>query len=107
MSPGAEGPAEALDLALAGRIERRLELDVERTGARAAPVHRAQHLDVAHRVESEAARDAGLHQFDDPRHCRLRVLGRHEIEVVLALGAAHQQSRVSSVHDERTSPQRD
>ena len=36
-----EGPAEALDLALAGGVQGGLQLDVERAGARAAAVHRA------------------------------------------------------------------
>ena len=52
-----EGPAEALDLALAGRVEGGLQLDVQRAGAGAAPVHRAQHLDVVDGIETEALRD--------------------------------------------------
>ena len=52
----------------------------------AAPVHRAQHLDVLHGVETEPLRNACLHQFHDPGRRRLGVLGRHEIEVTLALG---------------------
>ena len=71
---------------LACRVEGSLELDVERAGARAAPVHRAQHLDVAHRIEAETFGNAGLHQLDDPRNRRLRLLGRHEIEVALPFG---------------------
>ena len=51
---GREGPAETLDLALAGGVQRRLQFDVERAGADAAAVHRAQHLDVADGIEAEA-----------------------------------------------------
>ena len=80
-----EGPAEALDLAFAGRVERGLELDVERAGAGGAPVHRVQHLDVLHGVEPEPLRDAGLHQLHDPGGRRLGILRRHEVEVAVAL----------------------
>ena len=51
---GGKGPAEALDLSFAGRVEGGLELNVERAGAGAAPVHRAQHLDV--RIASKPKR---------------------------------------------------
>src|SRR5205823_12225410 len=37
---GGKGPAEPLDLAIAGGIERCLQLDVQRPRAYAAPVHR-------------------------------------------------------------------
>jgi hypothetical protein len=52
---GTEGPAEPLDADLAGRVQRFLQLDIERAGAEAATVHRAEHLDVSYRVEPEAA----------------------------------------------------
>src|SRR4029077_11779235 len=54
----AEGPAETFDAGLAGRVQRRLQLDVEGACAKAAPVHRAQHLDVTYGIEPEALRDA-------------------------------------------------
>src|SRR5205807_8717057 len=37
---GGKGPAEPLDLAIAGGIERCMQLDVQRPRAYAAPVHR-------------------------------------------------------------------
>ena len=85
---GREGPAEAFDLALAGGIERGLQFDIERAGADAAAVHRAQHLDVADGIETEPLRDARLHQFDDPRHRGFGIVRLHEIEVAVALGLA-------------------
>ena len=38
---GSEGPAETLDLAFAGGVQGGLEIDIQRTRATAAPVHRA------------------------------------------------------------------
>ena len=63
---GGKGPAEALDLPFARRVEGGLQFDVERAGAGTAPVHRAQHLDILHGIEAEALRNAGLDQLDDP-----------------------------------------
>ena len=83
---GREGPAEVLDLALAGGIEGGLQLDVERAGAGAAAVHRAQHLNVAHRVEPEALRDSRLYELDDHGDCCFRFVRLHEVEVAVALG---------------------
>ena len=86
MSPGGEGPAEALDLALAGGVQGRLEFDIQRPGADTAAVHRAQHLDVADGIEAEALGDAGLHQLDDPRHRGFGIVRLHEVEVAVTLG---------------------
>ena len=55
---GRKGPAETLDFAFAGGVQRRLQFDVERTRANAAAVHRAEHLDVADRVQAETLWDA-------------------------------------------------
>ncbi len=55
------------------------------TGNGAAPVHRAQHLNVGQRVEAEAPWDTGLHQFDDAPGGGLRVVGHREMEVAVAL----------------------
>src|SRR5207247_3858710 len=49
-----EGPTKTLDLALASGVQRRLEFDIQRTGADATAVHRAQHLNVADGVEAKA-----------------------------------------------------
>jgi hypothetical protein len=62
LSPG-EGPAETLDLTVARGVQRCLQINVERTRANAASVHRAEHLDIEDRVQTEAFGDAGLHQF--------------------------------------------
>jgi len=69
---GAEGPAEPLDPDRPRRVQHALQLDVERAGAQAAAVHRAQHLDVAHRVELEARRHAGA---DHGPQLARRILG--------------------------------
>jgi len=83
---GREGPAEAPHFSLAGGIERRLQFDVERARADAAPVHRAQHLDVSNGLEPEALGDARFHQFDDPRHGRFWIVGLNEEKIVIAFG---------------------
>jgi hypothetical protein len=46
----AAGRAEALATQFARRVQRLLQIEIERPSAEAAAVHRAQHLDVAHRV---------------------------------------------------------
>ena len=55
-------------------------------GTDGAAGHRAQHLDVADRIEPEAPRDVRFHQVDDSRSGRFRILRRHEIEVAVAFG---------------------
>ena len=64
-----------------------MELDVEGSCSDTAAVHRAKNLDLADRVEAEALRDAGLHQFDDPRHGGFGIVGLDEVEVAVALGS--------------------
>jgi len=86
LSPGANVQAEALDLAFPGRIQRRLEFDIERTRADPTPVHRAQHLDLAHGIEPEAAWDMVAHQVDDARHRLLQILRRHVVEIAQFFG---------------------
>ena len=82
---GREGPAESFDLALAGRIQCRLQFDVERARTDPAPVHRTQNLDIADGIEAEAARDAGFYQLDNAGNCRFRIICLDKIEVTLAL----------------------
>src|SRR4051812_30328841 len=48
---GGEGPPETLDLVFPGRIQGHLQFDIQRAGANAAAVHRAQHLNVTDRIE--------------------------------------------------------
>src|SRR5208337_3694116 len=81
---GRKGPAEPLDLAFAGGVQRRLQFDVERTRADAATVHRTKHLDVADRVQAEPLRNAGLHQLQNALNGRLGILGGNEVEVAVA-----------------------
>ena len=52
--------------------------------ADAASVHRAEHLDVADRVQAEAFGDAGLHQLQNALNGGLGILGRNEVEVAVA-----------------------
>src|SRR5580692_4880624 len=86
LSPGGEGPTEALNLALAGGVQRRLKFDIQRAGSDATAVHRAQNLNVTNGIEAEALRDACLHQFDDPRHGGFGIVRLHKIEVAVARG---------------------
>ena len=100
MSPGEKVHAEALDLLLAGGVQRRLQLDIERPRAGAAPVHRAQHLDVAYRMEAEPAGNALADQGQDAFHRLFGILRGHEVEVAVAL------SRVELRHLARVDPMR-
>jgi hypothetical protein len=43
-----------------------LQFDIQRTGSEPAAVHRAEHLDVAHGIEAEAAGDTFLDELDEP-----------------------------------------
>ena len=77
----AEGPAEALDADLARRVQRVLQLDIERASTEAAAVHRAEHLDVAYRVKPEAFRDPVLHDRQQLSNTLFRVRRVDEIEI--------------------------
>ena len=57
---------------------------LERTRADAASVHRAEHLDVADRVQAEAFGNAGLHQFQNALNGGFGVFGGHKVKVALA-----------------------
>src|SRR6516164_8306267 len=76
-----ESPAEPLDADLARRVERVLQLDVERAGTEAAPVHWAEDLDVAYRVEPEALWDALLYDRQQLSHSLSRACRGDEVEV--------------------------
>ena len=80
---GRKGPAEALDLAIARRVQGRLQFDIERARPDAAAIHRAKHLDIANRIKSEPLGDPCLHQLDDARHGSFRIVRRHEVEVAV------------------------
>src|SRR5262249_40691951 len=94
---GGKGPAEPLDLAIAGRIERCLQLDVQRPRTRPAPVHRTQHLDVADRIEGEPLGDPSLYQFDDTADGGYGIIHLHEVEV--ALGSRRAEIRHRTLVD--------
>src|SRR5271155_1402162 len=76
-----KGPAETLDLAIAGGIQRRLQFNVERSRANTAAVHWAEHLDVADGVQAEALRNTSLHQLHDAQNSGLRILSGYIVEV--------------------------
>jgi len=61
---GRKGPAKSLDLTIARRIQCGLQFDVDGACSNAAAVHRAENVDIADWIETEAALDAGL-----PRRC--------------------------------------
>ena len=84
---------------LAGRVQSHLQFDVQRARTNAAAVHRAQHLNVADRIEAEAAGNARPNQIDNARHGRFGIVRRHEIEVAVAFGPAQigQQAPVDPV----------
>src|SRR5262245_47330274 len=92
-----KGPAEPLDLAIAGRIERRLQLDVQRQRTRSAPVHRTQHLDAEDGIEAEPLGDPRLYQFDDTADGGCGIVHLHEIEV--ALGSRRAEIRHRALVD--------
>src|SRR5271155_4563118 len=77
----AEGPAEALDADLAGRVQLFLKFDIERTSTEAAPVHRAEHLDVANGIEPEALWYTLPHDRQQLSHSLFRVRRVDEVEV--------------------------
>ena len=62
----AKARPEFLDLWVSSRIESPLQLDIQRTGSEPAAVHRAEHLDVVHGIEAEAAGNTFLDEFDEP-----------------------------------------
>src|SRR5215831_7109814 len=80
---GGEGPAEPFDFPVAGGIERSLQFNVERSGADATAVHRAENLDIANVVEAESPRNPGLHQINDALHRSLGLLNRYEVEITV------------------------
>ena len=54
----------------------------------AASVHRAENLDIADWIETEAARDPGFDQLDDARNRGLGIVSLDKIEVVLGFRSA-------------------
>src|SRR6516165_2338120 len=76
-----EGPAETVNADLARRVQHVLQLYIERAGTEAAPIHWAENLDVAYRVEPEALWDALLHDRQQLSHSLFRVRRVDEVEV--------------------------
>src|SRR4029453_6668449 len=56
-----KSPAKALHLTLSRGVQGGLKLNVQRTGADAAAVHRTEHLNVADGIEAKAFWDAVFH----------------------------------------------
>ena len=54
---------------------------IQRTGSEPSAVHRAEHLDVAHGIEAEAAGDAFLDELDEPRDGNVRPGCLNEIKI--------------------------
>ena len=79
LSPGQKVQPNRSDLAR--RVERVLQLDVERAGTEAAPVPWAEDLDVAYRVEPKALWDALLHDRQQLSHSLFRVRRADKVEV--------------------------
>jgi hypothetical protein len=67
-----KGHPEFFDLWFSSRIESPLQLDIQRTGAELAAVHRAEHLDVAQGIEAEATGDTFLDELNEPRDGNVR-----------------------------------
>jgi hypothetical protein len=77
----AEGPTEPFDTDLARRVQRFLQLDIERASAKTAAVHWAQHLDVADWIKTEPLRDAFLHDREQLAYPIFRLGSVDEVEV--------------------------
>jgi hypothetical protein len=76
-----ERPAEALNAALARRVQYVLELDIKGARTKPAAVHRAEHLDIAYWVEPEALRNALADDRQQLSDAVFRVGRVDEIEV--------------------------
>ena len=81
MSPGTKGPTKALDADLTRWVQRVLQLDIERAGPETTPVHRAEHLNIAHWVKPKALWDPLLYDRQQLAYTLLRVRRIDEIEV--------------------------
>src|SRR5690349_17040112 len=80
---GGKSPAKPLHLAIAGGIERCLQLDIQRTRSDAAAVHRAQHLDLPDGIEAEPSGDSCFYKVDDTRHGGFGIVRLHKVEVAV------------------------
>src|ERR1700752_2840653 len=77
----AEGPAKPLDADLARRVQGVLQLNIQRAGTEAAPVHRAQHLNATDGVEPKTFRDPLLHDRQQLLNTLFRVRRIDEIKI--------------------------
>jgi hypothetical protein len=75
----------------------RPEFDVEGARSDAAPVHRAEHPDIADRIETEAALNASFQKLDDASNRGFRIDCLDKIEV--AFGFRHAQVGYDSLVD--------
>src|SRR5215475_653548 len=85
---GSKRPTEALDLVIAGGIERGLQLDVQRTCTHTATVHRTKDLDVADGIEAEPPGDPCFHELNNARHGGFGVVRLYKVEIAFGSGRA-------------------
>jgi hypothetical protein len=69
-------------------VHRRLQFNVERACADAAPIHGGQNLDVANGVEAKALGNPCLYQLNDARHGSFGIVCRHQVKVAIGSGCA-------------------
>src|SRR6516164_4497180 len=94
----AEGPAKPFYADLARRVQGVLQLDVQRASAEAAPVHRAQYLNVTNRVEPKTFGDPLLHDRQNLLNTLFRVRRIDEIKIAaLDRGQRRHQALINAV----------
>ena len=81
LSPGQKVQPKRSMRTSTGGVQCLLQLNIERAGTETAPVHRAEHLDVAYRVKPKAFRDALLHDRQQLPHPLFRVRGVDKVRV--------------------------
>src|SRR5262249_21769679 len=75
------GRAEAFDPRLARRVQRPLQLNVQRSRTNPAAVHRTEHLNIADRIQPERLRNALVDYCDDLAYSILGSLSIDEVEI--------------------------
>src|SRR5256714_14021413 len=88
LSPGAKVQPNLLTLRSPAGFNAACSFDVDGACSDAASVHRAENLDIADWIETEAARDAGFDQLDDARNRGLGIVSLDKIEVALGFRSA-------------------
>src|SRR5882672_4233677 len=78
-----EDPPETLNLLVARWIQCRLQLNIERTSAHPASVHRAEDLNVTDGIETEARGNPNFHELNNALHGDLRLFRLDEVEIAI------------------------